>query len=51
MVELSPFRTVVVLSGPPLYGILNCDAMDVTIENANQLAPAATATTGAAGCT
>ena len=35
MVELSPFRTVVDLSGPPLYGILNCGAMDATIENAN----------------
>ena len=36
MVELSPFRTVVDLRGPAMFGILSCPPIDATIEGANE---------------
>ena len=36
MVELSPFRTVVDLRGPAIFGILSCPRIDATIEGANE---------------
>ena len=39
MVELSPFRTIVDLRGPAMFGFLHCGAIDATIEHANQDPP------------
>ena len=36
MVELSPFRTVVELRGPAMFGILHCGSIDATIEGTNE---------------
>lgn len=49
MVELSPFRTIVDLRGPAIYGILNCGRMDATITGANEDWPSCDSTTWTGG--